>query len=89
MPFTIDDFPIEVNRPEIDVILPVGTHVLELIVEDSAGYKSAPDRVWTRVGKKGKTGLATKPVNWKAYLISVLAWAAFGLYIWWAFFREG
>ena len=42
----------------------------------------------TRVGKKGKTGLATKPVNWKAYLISVLAWAAFGLYIWWAFFRE-
>lgn len=45
MPFTIDDFPIEVNRPKIDVTLPEGTHVLELVVEDSAGLKSAPDRV--------------------------------------------
>jgi hypothetical protein len=45
MPFTIDDFPIEVNRPKIDVVLPEGTHVLELVVEDSAGLKSAPDRV--------------------------------------------
>jgi hypothetical protein len=45
MPFTIDDFPIEVNRPKIDVVLPEGTHVLELVVEDSAGLRSAPDRV--------------------------------------------
>jgi hypothetical protein len=41
-----------------------------------------------RVGRRGKTGLASKPVNWKAYLISFLAWAAFALYIWWAFFSE-
>jgi hypothetical protein len=45
MPFTIDDFPIEVNKPKIDVTLPEGTHVFELVVEDSAGLKSAPDRV--------------------------------------------
>jgi hypothetical protein len=45
MPFTLDDFPLEVNRPQIDVVLPEGTHVLELVVEDSAGLKSAPDQV--------------------------------------------
>jgi hypothetical protein len=45
MPFTLDDFPLEVNRPQIDVMLPEGTHVLELVVEDSAGLKSAPDQV--------------------------------------------
>ncbi len=42
----------------------------------------------TRVGKRGKTGMATKPVNWKAYTVCVLAWGAFALYVWWAFFRE-
>lgn len=52
MPFTIEDFPIEVNRPKIDVILPVGTHVLELVVEDSAGFKSAPDRVTITVKRE-------------------------------------
>lgn len=45
MPFSIEDFPIEVNHPKIDVTLPVGTHVFELVVEDSAGLRSAPDRV--------------------------------------------
>jgi hypothetical protein len=40
-----------------------------------------------KVGKRGKTGLATKPFNWKGYLIAVFAWTVFGLYIWWAFFR--
>jgi len=45
MPFTLDDFPLEVNRPQIDVVLPEGEHVLELVVEDSAGLKSAPDKV--------------------------------------------
>jgi hypothetical protein len=52
MPFSIEDFPIEVNQPKIDVILPVGTHVLELVVEDSAGFKSAPDRVTITVEKE-------------------------------------
>jgi hypothetical protein len=42
----------------------------------------------SRVGKRDKTGFAAKPVNWKAYTVSVLAWAAFGLYIWWVFFKE-
>jgi hypothetical protein len=45
MPVTLDDFPLEVNRPQIDVVLPEGTHVLELVVEDSVGLKSAPDQV--------------------------------------------
>ncbi len=38
-------FPIETNEPTIEVDLPVGTHVLELIVEDSAGLRSEPDIV--------------------------------------------
>jgi ribosomal protein L40E len=42
----------------------------------------------TRVGKRGKTGMAIKPINWKAYTICLFAWVAFGLYVWWAFFKE-
>jgi hypothetical protein len=38
-------FPIETDQPTIEVILPVGTHILELVVEDSAGLRSAPDTV--------------------------------------------
>ena len=45
MAYTIDDFPIETEQPEIEVTLPLGRHVLELVVEDSAGLRSAPDTV--------------------------------------------
>lgn len=45
MPYTIEDLPLETNNPRIDVTLPEGTHVLELVVTDSAGLESAPDRV--------------------------------------------
>jgi hypothetical protein len=38
-------FPIETTDPRIQVTLPVGRHVLELVVEDSAGLRSAPDQV--------------------------------------------
>lgn len=56
--YTIKDFPIETDQPQIDVSLPVGTHVLELIVEDSAGMKSAPSYVTITVVKEKEV---TKP----------------------------
>jgi hypothetical protein len=43
--FDINDFPIETDQPRIEVTLPVGRHVLELVVEDSAGLRSAPATV--------------------------------------------
>ena len=45
MAYNIEDFPIETTNKQIEVILPLGIHVLELVVEDSAGLKSAPDAV--------------------------------------------
>jgi hypothetical protein len=33
-------------------------------------------------------GIARKPFNWLAYLVCFLSWLAFGLYVWWAFFRQ-
>ena len=41
-----------------------------------------------RVGPVNKAGFAQKPINWKAYLLSILAWSAFVIYIWWAFFKK-
>jgi hypothetical protein len=41
-----------------------------------------------KVGKINKTGFAEKPTNWKAYIISLAAWAAFAFYVWWAFFER-
>lgn len=46
------------------------------------------DRCKNRVGVLNRAGFAQKLINWKAYTISVLAWAAFGFYIWWAFFKK-
>jgi hypothetical protein len=43
--FDFNDFPIETDQPQIEVTLPVGRHVLELVVEDSAGLRSAPSTV--------------------------------------------
>ena len=39
-----------------------------------------------KVGEVDSRGMARKPVDWKAYLISVIAVAALGTFIWWAFF---
>jgi len=41
----ITKFPLTTNSPQIEVTLPVGENVLELVVEDSAGLRSEPDRV--------------------------------------------
>lgn len=45
MAYTLSDFPLSTEEARIDVNLPVGTHVLELVVEDSAGLRSLPDTV--------------------------------------------
>jgi hypothetical protein len=52
MPYTLNDFPIETNEPKIEITLPPGSHVFELVVEDSAGLKSLPDRVTVVVQKE-------------------------------------
>lgn len=45
-------FPFETDQPRVDVTLPVGTHVLELVVVDSAGIASEPDRVTVTVERE-------------------------------------
>lgn len=40
----------------------------------------------TRLGDIGKHGMARRLINWKAYVISVIAWLVFILYVKWAFF---
>ncbi len=45
MPYTLTDFPLKTNRPRIDVELPVGRYEFELVVTDSAGLQSTPDRI--------------------------------------------
>lgn len=34
-----------------------------------------------------RTGLSKKPVDVKAYFMSIVSFAALALFIWWAFFR--
>jgi hypothetical protein len=41
----ITRFPLETDQPVVEVTLPPGRHVLELVVEDSAGLRSEPDTV--------------------------------------------
>ena len=41
----ITRFPLETDEPVVEVNLPPGRHVLELVVEDSAGLRSEPDTV--------------------------------------------
>lgn len=38
------------------------------------------------VGKINEHGMATKPFDWKGYIVCLLAWVGFGVYLWWAFF---
>ncbi len=41
-----------------------------------------------RVGVVNKAGFAEKGIDWKAYITAILAWTAFFVYVWWAFFRK-
>jgi hypothetical protein len=41
-----------------------------------------------KVGKMDRHGMATLPINWRAYLVAILSWIAFGWFIWWAFFKD-
>lgn len=45
MPYKLEDFPIKVSEPHIEVTLPEGRHIFELVVVDTAGLRSLPDRV--------------------------------------------
>lgn len=38
------------------------------------------------LGRANKTGIAEKPTDWKSYLICLLAWIAFGVFVWIGFF---
>lgn len=41
-----------------------------------------------RIKEADKLGIAKRPFNWKSYLFSLITAAAFGWYMWWAFFSE-
>ena len=41
-----------------------------------------------KVGDVDKLGFATKPFDWAGYLIAILSIVAFGIFMWWGFFRE-
>jgi hypothetical protein len=41
-----------------------------------------------QVGPVDAQGRAQKPVDWRAYAVCVVSWIAFGLYAWWAFFKD-
>ncbi len=46
------------------------------------------DRCKKKVGALDRAGFAQKRINWKAYGISIFAWAVFAVYVWWAFFSK-
>jgi hypothetical protein len=41
-----------------------------------------------RLGAINKIGFAEKRVDWKAYLIAIVASTAFIIYVWWAFLKS-
>lgn len=65
MAYTVDDLMREgglvTEHERIDVLLPVGSHVLELVVEDSAGLRSAPATVTITVESEPGPGPVSEP----------------------------
>jgi hypothetical protein len=41
-----------------------------------------------RVGPVDSQGRAKKPIDLATYGICVLSWVAFGIFVWWAFFKD-
>jgi hypothetical protein len=41
-----------------------------------------------RVGDVDKLGFASKPTDWRGYLIAAVSIAVFAVFLWWGFFRE-
>ena len=39
-----------------------------------------------KVGEVNKIGIATKPTDWKGYVICLLIWIGLGIFIWKGFF---
>lgn len=56
-------FPIKSDKPQIQVMLPVGTHTLELVVVDDANQSSAPVQVVIEVKKRTEVPVQTNPPN--------------------------
>lgn len=52
------EFPFDTNEPKTEVTLPVGTHVLRLVVTDDAGSVSQADTVTITVKKRDKPHLS-------------------------------
>ena len=42
-----------------------------------------------KVGDVDKLGFAEKPFDWWGYLLAFVTIVGFGVFMWWAFFREG
>jgi hypothetical protein len=40
-----------------------------------------------KVGMVDKHGMASKRVDWRSYIICILAWIVLGVYVWFAFLR--
>ena len=67
----ITRFPLETDQPVVEVTLPPGRHVLELVVEDSAGLRSEPDTVTITIENvlpeiSGKCGFPTMAIDFEA-----------------------
>jgi hypothetical protein len=41
-----------------------------------------------KVGEVDKLGFASKPTDWRGYLIAAVSIAVFAVFVWWGFFRE-
>ncbi len=59
----LTQFPLETTEPTIEVTLPVGRHVLQLIVEDNAGLRSAPATVVITVQKAEEIVVSVFPAS--------------------------
>jgi hypothetical protein len=61
MPLT--KFPLDTDEPQIDVTLPVGTHVFKLTVIDDAGLRSQPETVVIKVEARNPPGITNVTPN--------------------------
>lgn len=46
---SLTTFPFETDKPQVDVVLPLGAHVLKLVVTDDTGTESQPDAIVVNV----------------------------------------
>jgi hypothetical protein len=46
------------------------------------------DQCGKRVGEVDRLGFASKPFDWKGYILAALAIAGFAVFFWWGFLRD-